>query len=208
MMNGEMSARLPPQQVSCYRKDNWQCLVSSSWYALHSSCFRCSCTSCSSPHCSTAHRHASRFLFDRSLSPPPSSDPRQRATQRTSASSSLSHLVASTVCCTSELRDLSSLPDDLFALTSPLLSQADSIGQKAAARPVHLHRAAVPVDHTSTAALYPLCRQLTERSKDTYCCAAHQLSSGTQPPPHTTSVHERGDRGSESAATRAGRRPD
>ena len=64
----------------------------------------------------------------------------------------------------SDLEDLSSLPDDLFALTSPLLSQADSIGQK------QLHDLSASThplcqSTTSTAALYPLCRQLTDRTK-------------------------------------------
>ena len=64
----------------------------------------------------------------------------------------------------SDLKDLSSLPDDLFALTSPLLSQANSIGQK---QLLELSASTEPLcqSTTTTAALYPLCRQLTDRTK-------------------------------------------
>ena len=64
----------------------------------------------------------------------------------------------------SDLKDLSSLSDDLFALTSPLLSQADNIGQK---QLLDLSASTEPLcqSTTTTAALYPLCRQLTDRTK-------------------------------------------
>ena len=64
----------------------------------------------------------------------------------------------------SALSDLSSLPDDLFALTSPLVSQADSIGAK---QLLDLSDSTDPLCRatTSTAALYPLCRQLTDATK-------------------------------------------
>lgn len=79
-----------------------------------------------------------------------------------SASSATSHTPS---LLHSQLQDLSSLPDDLFALTSPLVSQADSIGQKQLLDLSASSTNPLCQSTTTTAALYPLCRQLTERTK-------------------------------------------